>query len=157
MLTLTNTAPWPSLDLGSGVSATIVLANAKDVVQADGSTPVSGDHTSESTPPSENDYSIALKVSYGAFEYATAGDTDGEYVTSSFGYSYNDVEASLLDGFGNVEVVRANHHGSGHSSNETYVSTLAPEVVFIFLRRQQLRAPRQPGARRFSLGDQRAW
>lgn len=131
VLTLTNTSTWPDLDLGPGVGATILQANAKGVMQADGITPVSGDHTAESTPPSENDYSIALKVSFGNFEYATAGDTDGEYATSSFGYTYNDVEASLVDRFGNVEVARANHHGSGHSSNAAYVAGLAPEAVFV--------------------------
>lgn len=130
VLTLTNVAPWPALDLGAGVTTTIVQANAKGVMQADGVTPVAGDHTSDTTPPSENDYSIAVKIAYGAFEYATAGDTDGEYATSSFGYSYNDVEASLIDGFGNIEVARANHHGSGHSSSASYVTALAPESVF---------------------------
>jgi len=128
---LTNDAPWPLLDLGAGVTAAIVQANAKGVLQADGATPVSGDHTTAATPPSENDYSVALKVSYGDFEYATAGDTDGEYSTSSYGYTYNDVEASLVEAFGNVETLRANHHGSGHSSHDHYVSSLAPETAFI--------------------------
>ncbi len=129
--TLTNSAPWPSLDLGAGITAAIVQANAKGVMQADGTTPVSGDHTVEATPPSENDYSIGLKITNGKFEYATAGDTDGEYATSGFGYTYNDVEASLLGPFGNVETLRANHHGSVHSSSSAYVTTLAPESAFI--------------------------
>ena len=129
--TLTNTAPRPALDLGAGVSATIVQANAKGVMQADGSTPVSGDHTNDATPPSENDYSIGVKITYGKFEYATAGDTDGEYATSGHGYTYNDVEASLIGPFGNVETVRMNHHGSMHSSSGAYVTALAPESGFI--------------------------
>jgi hypothetical protein len=62
VVTLANTAAWATLDLGSGVSAAILGANGKDVMQADGVTPVSGDHTTGATPPSENDYSIALKV-----------------------------------------------------------------------------------------------
>lgn len=131
VLRLANTSPWPALDLGPGVSAAVVQANAKGVMQANGITPVSGDHTTAATPPSENDYSVALKVAYGKFEYATAGDTDGEYATSGFGYTYNDVEASLLTPFGNVETLRANHHGSGHSSHDPYVNTLAPETAFI--------------------------
>lgn len=131
VLRLANTSPWPTLDLGPGVSAAVVQANAKGVMQANGVTPVSGDHTTAATPPSENDYSVALKVAYGKFEYATAGDTDGEYATSGFGYTYNDVEASLLTPFGNVETLRANHHGSGHSSHNPYVNTLAPETAFI--------------------------
>jgi beta-lactamase superfamily II metal-dependent hydrolase len=131
VLTLANAAPWPSLDLGTGVTAAVVQANAKGVLMSDGVTPVGGDHTLDATPPSENDYSVGLKITYGKFEYATAGDTDGEYATSSFGYTYNDVEASLLGPFGNVETLRANHHGSMHSSNSTYVTTLAPESAFI--------------------------
>lgn len=131
VLRLTNAAPWPTLDLGPGVTAAVVQANAKGVMQADGVTPVGGDHTAAATPPSENDYSIGLKVTYGRYEYATAGDTDGEYATSGFGYTYNDVEASLLGPFGNVETLRANHHGSGHSSHNHYVTALAPETAFI--------------------------
>lgn len=131
VLRLTDADPWPALALGPGVSATIVQANAKGVMQADGVTPVGGDHTLAATPPSENDYSVALKVYYGKYEYATAGDTDGEYATSGFGYTYNDVEASLLEPFGNVETMRVNHHGSDHSSQNSYVNTLAPETAFI--------------------------
>lgn len=131
VVTATNNAPWPSIDLGTGVTAAIVQANAKGVMQADGVTPVSGDHTAIATPPSENDYSVAIKITRGRFEYATAGDTDGEHDTSGHGYTYNDVEASLTSAFGNVETARANHHGSTHSSSETYVNALAPETAFI--------------------------
>jgi beta-lactamase superfamily II metal-dependent hydrolase len=128
---LTNSSTWPALDLGTGVTATIVQANAKGVKQADGTTPVSGDHTAAATPPSENDYSIGLKITYGKFEYATAGDTDGEYSTSGHGYTYNDVEASIILPVGNVETMRMNHHGSSHSSSNAYVTALAPESAFI--------------------------
>lgn len=128
---LTNSGTWPSIDLGTGVTAAIVQANAKGVMQADGSTPVSGDHTTEATPPSENDYSVGVKVTFGKFEYATAGDSDGEYATSGNGYTYNDVEASLIPKFGDVETVRVNHHGSQHSSSDAYVGALRPETAFI--------------------------
>ncbi len=131
VVTLTNSAPWPSIDLGTGVTATILNANAKDTMQVDGITPVSGDHTSEATPPSENDYSIAVKIAYGLWEYATAGDSDGEYNTSGFGYTYNDIEAKIGPLFGNVETVRANHHGSDHSSSAGYINALRPETAFI--------------------------
>lgn len=129
--TLTNSSTWPTLDLGGGATASVVLANAKGVKMVDGVTPVSGDHTGDPTPPSENDYSVALKIVYGPFEYVTAGDADGEYATSSFGYTYNDVEAHIKDLVGNVEVMRANHHGSAHSSSHAYVTTLAPESAFV--------------------------
>ena len=128
---LTNSMTWPTLDLGGGATAKVVSANAKGVMQADGSTPVSGDHTSQGVPPSENDYSVGVRVSYGGYAYATAGDSDGEYNTSTYGYTYNDVEAKLIAAMGTVETVRANHHGSGHSSSSAYVESLDPQTSVI--------------------------
>ncbi|QSB14632.1 lamin tail domain-containing protein [Natronosporangium hydrolyticum] len=131
VLRLTNDDPWPSFDLGPGVTAEVLQANAKGVMQADGVTPVPGDHTTAAYPPSENDYSIALKVQYGQYRYATAGDLDGEYSISGFGYSYNDVEASVAEEFGDVDTMRVNHHGSGHSTSSYYTEVLAPESAVI--------------------------
>jgi beta-lactamase superfamily II metal-dependent hydrolase len=131
VLRLTNDDPWPSFDLGSGVTAQVLQANAKGVLQADETTPVPGDHTTAQYPPSENDYSIAIKLEYGDYRYATAGDLDGEYSISGFGYSYNDVEASVADEFGDVDTMRVNHHGSGHSTSEYYTDVLAPETAVI--------------------------
>lgn len=126
---LTNTGSWPSIDLGTGAVGTIANANGKGTMQADGVTPVSGDHSAAAVPPSENDYSTALKVTFGSYRYATAGDSDGEYATSGNGYTYNDIEAGLPAKFGNLnfDTVRANHHGSGHSSSNAYVNALDPE------------------------------
>jgi beta-lactamase superfamily II metal-dependent hydrolase len=128
---LVNTAPWPSFDLGPGVTAAVLQANAKGVMQADGVTPVAGDHSTAQFPPSENDYSVAVKVQYGEHRYATAGDLDGEYSISGFNYSYNDVEASVAEQFGDVDTMRVNHHGSGHSTSGFYTATLAPETAVI--------------------------
>lgn len=110
---------------------TIVQTDAAGVMMVDGVTPVAGDWTGLAVPPSENDYSIALKITYGTIDYATASDTDGEYATSGFNYTYNDVETVIAPLFGQVEILRVNHHGSGHSSNQTYVDTLNPEVSFV--------------------------
>lgn len=131
VLTLTNSGTWPTLDLGGGASAAIVMSNAKGVMQADGTTPVSGDHSTAATPPSENDYSTGVRVTFGGYSYATAGDSDGEYVTSGFGYTYNDVESTLVSKMGKVETVRANHHGSSHSSANRYVTGLDPQTSVI--------------------------
>jgi beta-lactamase superfamily II metal-dependent hydrolase len=131
VLRLTNDQPWPSFDLGAGAEAVVLQANAKGVMQADGVTPVSGNHVDDSVPPSENDYSIAVRFTFGDYQYATAGDTDGEYATSGHGYSYNDVEASVKDLFGDVETMRVNHHGSSHSTSNAYTGALAPETAVI--------------------------
>lgn len=115
----------------SGALVEIIQTDADSVYMADGTTPLQGDHTAESLPPSENDYSIALHIRYGLIDYATAGDSDGEYNTSSFGYTYNDVENILASRYGDMDVIRANHHGSGHSTSQTYVDALDPSASAI--------------------------
>ena len=134
----TNIYPiWEIAQIGSttqidppdaNATVTIVQADAQGIMLADGVTPVQGDHSADSLPPSENDYSIGIKIRFGQIDYATAGDSDGEYNTSSFGYTYNNVETDLADRFGPVDILRANHHGSDHSSNQYYVDTLNPVV-----------------------------
>lgn len=115
----------------SGATVTIVQVDADSVMMSNGTTPMQGDHTGMSLPPSENDYSIGLKIRYGIIDYATAGDSDGEYATSEFDYTYNDVESVLAERFGQVDVLRANHHGSGHSTSQNYVDTLNPDASAI--------------------------
>lgn len=131
VLRITNTAAWPTVDLGTGVTSAVVEANGKDVMQSNGVTPVSGNHTADATPPSENDYSIGLRTSFGPFVYATAGDSDGEYSTSANGYTYNNIEALLATKMGPVNALRANHHGSAHSSSDAYLKATTPQVGFI--------------------------
>jgi len=119
------------IDLGPGVTVKVVQRDAENVLMADGVTPLRGDHTTDPLPPSENDYSIGLKITYGQLDYATAGDSDGEYATSEFGYTYNNVEATLAQRIGVVDVMRANHHGSGHSTSQVYADALQPHASFI--------------------------
>lgn len=115
----------------AGALVTIVQVDASGVMMADGITPLQGDHSADAVPPSENDYSIALKIRYGVIDYATAGDSDGEYAISSFGYTYNNVEAILAPLYGQVDILRANHHGSQHSTSQFYVDTLNPDTSAI--------------------------
>jgi len=120
------------IDLGiaSGVTTKIVQVDAHGIMMIDGVTPVAGDHTADAIPPSENDYSITVWLNWGSFDYVTGGDTDGEYATSSFGYTYNDVETDVANRIGQeVEVIWVNHHGSGHSTNQNYVDMLNPTVA----------------------------
>jgi len=130
VLTLTNSSAWTPPNLGTGVTSSILEANGKDVMQANGVTPVSGDHHADATPPSENDYSIALRIAFGPYAYVTAGDSDGEYSTSGNGYTYNNVEALLGTRTGTVNTMRANHHGSGHSSN-AFIQAANPQTTVI--------------------------
>lgn len=119
------------IDLGPDVTVTVVQSDASGVKMEDGITNVSGNHVGETNPPSENDYSITLKVSFGRLDYVTGSDTDGEYATGLYGYTYNDVESVIAPRIGQVEVLHANHHGSAHSTNQVYVNTLDPDVSLI--------------------------
>lgn len=120
------------LGLAEGLTVKIVQVDAQGVLQADGVTPVAGDHTLDALPTSENDYSITLWFNWGKFDYVAGGDTDGEYAVSTYGYSYNDVETDVAGRVGQeVEVTWVNHHGSAHSTNSTYVSTLNPDAAII--------------------------
>ena len=88
----------------------------------------------EKCPISENDYSIALIVRYGAFETFLGGDLGGSTVDRYFGpkcMSYHDMETVIAPKVGNVEILKANHHGSAHSSNPLFINTLRPEVTIV--------------------------
>ena len=65
------------IDLGPDVVVEIVQSDALDVKMEDGVTLVSGNHRKEKYLPSENDYSITLKISYRDLDYVTGADTDG--------------------------------------------------------------------------------
>jgi hypothetical protein len=83
-------------------------------------------------PPSENDYSVALKITFGDFEYFTGGDLAGEDTKRSFHgtcTSYNDVETVIAMKVGNIEVMKINHHGSAFSSSGTF-----PCVTLVAMR-----------------------
>lgn len=75
----------------------------------------------------ENPLSLALKISYGNFDYFTGGDNTG---LQGFGLPYwFDVETPIAKAVGKVEVTTLNHHGNRDASNEFFVKTLDPKVV----------------------------
>lgn len=112
------------IDLGGGVIVDIVATDGNGAMKV-------GDFSSDSNPPSENDYSIGVKIRYGAFDEWIGGDISGQYYNSSFGYSYHDIELSVAKEVGDVDVFRVNHHGSDHSNSATFVNQLDPEVSII--------------------------
>ncbi len=83
------------------------------------------------TPPSENDYSVGIKVTLGDFEMFAAGDLTGSNIIRQYGpirASYTDIESSVAKMIGPVEVYRVDHHGSAHSSNPCFSQVLHPQV-----------------------------
>ena len=79
--------------------------------------------------PSENSSSIAIRVSYGKFDYFTAGDMtafkdEGEP-------PWHDIERPVAQVTGPVDVCQLNHHGYYDANSFYFVSMLRPRVAVI--------------------------
>ena len=140
-----------SIDLGEGVVVEVlsVAGSRSDGESALAAIEAKTPGMYENAPASENDFSIALLISRGDFEMFTAGDLTGaawpgegkDYPSSTprtFGKkssTYTNVESWLVDDWRqqgremDVEIYRANHHGSSHSSTEDLLTALDPEFI----------------------------
>ena len=79
--------------------------------------------------PTENMSSLAIRMSYGKFDYYTGGDMPGR---PRPGYpAWHDVETAVARAVGPVEAAVVNHHGNRDSTNEFFVSTLRPRLWII--------------------------
>jgi beta-lactamase superfamily II metal-dependent hydrolase len=113
------------LDLGPQVELRVVAADGAGALRA-------GDFARQAAPPSENDYSVALRLRYGRLDYFLGGDLSGEHLVGASGaFSYHDVETRVAPTVGDVDVYRVNHHGSAHSSNATFLGQLDPAVSIV--------------------------
>jgi beta-lactamase superfamily II metal-dependent hydrolase len=112
------------IDLGPGVSFRVVAVDGHGALKA-------GDFSSGEAPPNENDYSAAAVVRYGQLDYFIGGDLSGELVKTTFGYTYHDIEFKVARDLPDVDVYRAGHHGSEHSSSPTLLAQIDPEVSII--------------------------
>jgi beta-lactamase superfamily II metal-dependent hydrolase len=75
----------------------------------------------------ENPLSLAIKVSYGKFDYFTGGDNTG---LQGYGLpKWFDVETPMAKAVGKVEVTTLNHHGNRDATNEFFLKTLQPKAV----------------------------
>ena len=137
--------PGEVLDLGAGVSLTITNVDTRTASCPGGwgSAPdfscggeyvypseVLGDHSGDSTVPSENDYSVGFVVSIGDFDMYIGGDTNGE-TAAAYGTKNHDIESYVATDVGEVDVLRLNHHGSDHSSNASFIAALDPQAAVI--------------------------
>ena len=108
--------PGTVLDLGGGMTATIVAAGGKFL--SGGSVPfTTGDLNSES---------ISVLVEYNTFDYLVSGDLTGGGSTSTA--KTPDIETYVGQMVGDVDVVQLDHHGSTTGSNQAFLSALKAEV-----------------------------
>lgn len=75
----------------------------------------------------ENPLSIAVKLTYGKFDYFTGGDNTG---LQGFGMpKWFDVETPIAKVVGRVEVTTLCHHGCRDAVNENFLSYLQPQTI----------------------------
>lgn len=75
----------------------------------------------------ENPFSIALKISYGKFDYYTGGDITGMVKDNE--PAWTDVETKLGPVVGPVDAMTLDHHGNRDASNANFLRALRPRVI----------------------------
>ena len=79
----------------------------------------------------ENPGSIALLVTLGEFEFYTAGDQTSDDWKHEDDTEIAVVNAGALGGESDIDVFKANHHGSDTSNGAAFIQALDPEVAVI--------------------------
>jgi beta-lactamase superfamily II metal-dependent hydrolase len=74
----------------------------------------------------ENDLSLVAVIRFGKFDAVMGGDLSG-YDTGD----YKDIESSVADKVGQVEVYKVHHHCSRYSTNDKWLSVVKPKIGII--------------------------
>lgn len=111
--------PGNTIDLGGEALITCIVVNGNYIdgqrIQID---------TSD-----ENQKSVGLLLSFGNFSFWISGDLTGGGGTEP--YKTIDLESTVADLIGDIDILRVNHHGSETSSNAYFLSKLLPEIAII--------------------------
>ena len=108
----------------------ILMSDAKGISMKNG-TRIDQDLRHMEVPPNENDYSICLRIQYGEFVYSSCGDLSGREGNNTSGSNTHDIETYVAPMMGEVDLYKANHHGSKTSSNQVWLDTLKPTVTVV--------------------------
>lgn len=79
---------------------------------------------SVTNPDEANEWSVVILVSWRGFNALLTGD------------AYVDVERSLMDEIGDIDVLKVGHHGSDTSTDSTFLAETRPEVALISVGRR---------------------
>ncbi len=95
--------------------------------------PVRGDGTPDleainMVSPKENIYSVAIMLRWGAFDMFSGGDLQYNNREVS---PWLDAEAPLCTLVGNVEVMKANHHGNNNANSRELLDCLRPQTLLV--------------------------
>jgi beta-lactamase superfamily II metal-dependent hydrolase len=79
--------------------------------------------------PTENMCSVALRLTYGAFDYFTGGDMPGYPVPG--GPAWHDLESDVARALGPTDARQVGHHGSIEVENPFFLSTMRSRVIVL--------------------------
>jgi beta-lactamase superfamily II metal-dependent hydrolase len=79
--------------------------------------------------PGENQFSAAIRIRYGPFNYFSGGDVPGVVLDRK--PSWHELETPIARAVGPVDVLVLNHHGWLDTTNEFFLETLRPRAVII--------------------------
>lgn len=102
---------------GSGTGTINTLPSAAEVAAANGP---------------ENIFSTGLVLSYGKFDFFTAGDLQYNGRTA---HPWKDIEAPVAAVVSEVEVMKANHHATLHCNGVAILNKLKPQAVIVHVFR----------------------
>lgn len=77
----------------------------------------------------ENKCSAGIRISYGAFDYFNGGDLSGRLPL--YTPEWKDIETPVGKSVGPVEVCEANHHAWIDAMNDSFISSVRPQVYVI--------------------------
>ncbi|MES2697784.1 MAG: hypothetical protein V4773_30255 [Verrucomicrobiota bacterium] len=92
----------------------------------------------EGMAPSENNCSLAFRLSYGAFSYFNGGDMQG--IVGPTAAAWSEMESAVAWVTGPVDVHALNHHGTPDAANAFFLSVLQPRIHIL-----SIYAASQPG------------
>lgn len=104
-----NGAVWT----GSGTGSINTLPSGSEVAAANGS---------------ENIFSIGFVLSYGKFDFFTAGDLQYNGRSTN---PWKDIEAPVAVVVPEVDVMKANHHATSNCNGATILNALKPQTVIV--------------------------
>ena len=114
----------------AGAKVIVLMRDALGVKSNASGNPVARNSIFSGSKISENDLSICLRIQYGKFVYSSCGDLSG-YDMDGGDKNFHDIESSIAPMMGEVDLYKANHHGSSTSSNVKWCNTLKPTVTVI--------------------------
>jgi hypothetical protein len=79
--------------------------------------------------PGENKLSLAIRISYGKFDYFNGADIEG--IPAPGAPHWLDIETPVAMAVGPVEAAILNHHGNRNARNAFFGSALRPQVYII--------------------------